>query len=483
MNFKRRSIGIHPAWWTLTLVVVITVGAVFTVLAFNRDLQPYARVTLVSDRSGLVMDPWAKVKFHGVQVGRVSSIQLDNQVRLQLELYPDQLKHIPANIEARIAAPTAFGAKYVELITPSVPSGKRLAEGAVLTSSNVSVEVNTTFQNLIAVLDKIDVAKLNAVLSALGEAFRGMGPTIGQATTAANDVLMALNTRSGTLRDDYRSLKGFADTYGAAARDIVAVLDAASTTSETITGNSQALDSLLVGLVGLSNSGINLLGSSGAPLVHAINVLEPTTRLLTKYNPSLTCLLQGAYNILPELMESVGGHNGKSLIADAGLLLGDDMYRYPEHLPINGARGGPGGQPGCGSLPDVTKNFPVRALVTNTGWGNHGELRIDPGIGFPGVASWAPTTRGTPEPPIINRIDGPAPGRIPYPGGPPYSAPWYAPDGTPLYPGLPPAPPPMRAPEPGPPPPGSEPFVPAHPGEMGPNPPAVHGPPYYPPGP
>ncbi len=27
------------------------------------------------------------------------------------------------------------------------------------------------------------------------------------------------------------------------------------------------------------------------------------------------------------------------------------------------AKGGPGGKPGCGSLPDATKNFPVRALV------------------------------------------------------------------------------------------------------------------------
>ena len=153
MKRKRRTAGLHPAVWTLILVVLLTAGGVLTVLAFNRDLQPYARVSLVSDRAGLVMDPGAKVKLRGVEVGRVSSIEPNGRVKLQLELYPDQLKYIPANVEAQITAPTAFGAKYVELITPAQPSTKRLAAGAVLRSRNVSTEVNTTFQNLVGVLE------------------------------------------------------------------------------------------------------------------------------------------------------------------------------------------------------------------------------------------------------------------------------------------------------------------------------------------
>lgn len=464
---KRREAGPHPAWWTLTLVVAIVAGAVLTGFAFNRDLQPYARVTLVSDRAGLVMDPWAKVKLRGVQVGRVATIQLDNPVKLQLQLYPEQLKYIPANVEAQITAPTAFGAKYVELIAPADPSSERLAAGSVVKSRNVSVEVNTTFQNLAHLLKQIDPAKLNAVLSALGEAFRGKGEALGQATTDFNEVLLAINPRSDAIREDFRAFKAFSDTYSAAAQDIVAVLDAASTTSTTITDNATALDSLLVSVVGLSRSGIGLLGPAKDDLVHAINVLEPTTRLLAKYNPELTCLLlAGKIGLDSGLPDIAGGHNGKSLIVDAALLLGDDMYRYPENLPINGAKGGSGGQPGCGSLPDVADNFPVRYLVTNTGWGTGMDVRTNPGIGFPGWANYFPVTRGNPEPPSIRNGRGPAPGPVPYPGAPPFGAPWYGPDGTPLYPGLPPAPPPGRPRESGPPPPGAEPFAPAYPAQV-----------------
>ncbi|MDT5218081.1 MAG: phospholipid/cholesterol/gamma-HCH transport system substrate-binding protein [Mycobacterium sp.] len=460
-NKKKPQAFLPPAVWTLILLATITGVVVLTVLTFNRDLRSYANVTVTSDRSGLIMEPNAKVKLRGVQVGRVASIQQGEPVTLKLELYPEELKHIPANVSARITATTAFGGKFVDLVIPDNPSPKRLKAGAVVQTRNVTTEVNTVFQNLVAVLNQVDAPKLNAVLTALGEGLRGKGEMLGETTTALNQTLQAINPRSETIRQDFRALKGFSDTYSGAAHDILTVLDAASTTSVTISDNARALDSLLLNVIGLSRSGINLLGPNRENFVHGINVLEPTTRLLMKYNPELTCLLVGGAKTFDYDFQNIaGGHNGFSVILDVALLLGDDAYRFPENLPVNGAKGGPGGQPSCGSLPDVAKNWPQRYLVTNTGWGTGVDMRPNPGIGFPGYADYFPGTRGVPEPPSLRHPGGPAPGPIPYPGAPPYGAPMYAPDGTPLYPGLPPAPPPGSPREPGPPPVGSEPFVP-----------------------
>ena len=44
---------------------------------------------------------------------------------------------------------------------------------------------------------------------------------IGQAITDANQVLLAINPRAGTVRADWRRVKGFSDTYSAAAQDIL----------------------------------------------------------------------------------------------------------------------------------------------------------------------------------------------------------------------------------------------------------------------
>jgi phospholipid/cholesterol/gamma-HCH transport system substrate-binding protein len=463
-------------WFALALLVVVVAFIYGTMGAFNKTFTSFVPVTLVSDRAGLVMEVGAKVKMRGVQVGEVGTITGGKTpISLKLKLFPDQVKFIPANVAARIQATTIFGAKYVELVYPNDPSPNRLASGAVLQSENVSTEVNTVFENLVGLLNQIDPAKLNAVLSALAEGVRGQGERIGEATTGLNQVLLQLNPRSETIRADWRSLKGFADTYSAAAQNILTVLDAASTTSTTITKQSKQLDALLLNVTGFANSGISLLAANRDNLVAAINNLQPTTTLLAKYNPEYTCLLLGAKTLLDTgYYGFTGGDNGKSLIVDSALLFGKDQYRYPDNLPIVGAKGGPGGKPGCGSLPDVAKNFPVRDLVTNTGWGTGVDIRPNPGIGRPFYTDFFPVTRGDPAPPTLRGQDrGPAPGPIPYPGAPAYGAPMYAPDGTPLYPGEPPAPPPGAPRDPGPPPPGSEAFVVPNPADVQPNPPAT----------
>jgi phospholipid/cholesterol/gamma-HCH transport system substrate-binding protein len=320
----------------------------------------------------------------------------------------------------------------------------------VLRSQNVAVEVNTVFENLVDLIKQIDPSKLNAVLSALAQGLGGKGERIGQSITDTNDVLIAMNSRTDTIRDDFRALAKVGDTYSGAAQNILSTVSALSTTSATVSAKSQKLDSLLVSVAGLSRSGVDLIQPNKQNLVDTINLLQPTADLLSKYNPSLTCMLVGADKAAAGLTEMLGGSNGKSLIMDATLMLGDDPYRFPDNLPIVAAKGGPGGKPGCGSLPDVAQNWPVRYLVANTGFGTGLDIRPNPGIGFPGIANYLPVTKGVPEPPRI-RYDGPpAPGPIPYPGAPPYGAPQYGPDGTPLYPGVPPAPvpPAQQAPDP-----------------------------------
>ena len=95
-----------------------------------------------------------------------------------------------------------------------------------MAASNVSIEVNTVFQNLVGVLNQIDVGKLNAVLAALAEGFGGKGEAFGHAITDLNDVLLAINPRSGTIRSDFRALKRFSDALSPAAPNLVAILDA-----------------------------------------------------------------------------------------------------------------------------------------------------------------------------------------------------------------------------------------------------------------
>jgi phospholipid/cholesterol/gamma-HCH transport system substrate-binding protein len=438
----------HPRAWPAVMLAIIVVFIALTLAQFNESFRAYAPVTLTSDRAGLVMDDGAKVKLRGVPVGRVRAIQSGSPaVTLQLQIDADQLQNIPANVGAQIRATSAFGAKYVDLIYPKDPTPQRLRAGAVLQSQNVSTEVNTVFQNLTSLLHQIDPAKLNAVLSALAQSVRGKGQTIGRAITDANQVLLALNPRSDTARADWQALAGFSNTYSAAAANLIAVLDAASTTSTAVTDNAQTLDTLLLNTAGFAQAGIDLLGPNKDNLVRSINNLTPTADLLMKYNPEYTCLLVGANWFLDhDGRAALGGANGKSIVIDAAFLLGDDPYRYPDNLPTVAAKGGPGGKPGCGSLPIVDNNWPVRQLIANTGFGTGLDIRPNPGIAHPWWVDFFPVTRAVPEPPSVRGAGPPAIGPVPAAGAPPYGAPQYGPGGLPLYPGVPPPPP--SAPQP-----------------------------------
>lgn len=390
------------------------------------------------------MEPGGKVKMRGVVVGRVATLDArPGGAALDLALDPDAVKFIPANVEAQIRTTTLFGAKYIDLVPPANPVTERLRAGAVIASRNVTTEVNTVFENLTTVLEQIEPAKINAVVTAVSDAMRGNGERVGEATTAALDVTTAFNPRTELLRENFIDLADVSDTYGAAAGDLVATLSALTTTATTVRDQSDDLNAALLGASGLATTGVDLIGPSKDNFVEAFTKLPATTGLFHKYSPTYTCLLQGAYWILDEA--GAWETNGRSTITDLGLIgTAQDPYRYPENLPVIGAKGGPGGKPGCGSLPRPDLNMPVRYLVTNTGFGTGLDIRPNPGIAHPYFENFFPTTKAIPEPPRVYGDRPPAIGPVPYPGAPPYGAPLFGTDGAPLWapppPGMPPPP-------------------------------------------
>ncbi|WP_068152500.1 MCE family protein [Mycobacterium sp. E740] len=424
INSPRRG-GIDPIWWAPVLFVVTGALVALTALLFSGSLKRSVPLTLVSDRAGLVMEDGAKVKLRGVQIGEVHTIGGESGVagatsKLALRIDPEPFSYLPSNIEAEIKASTAFGAKYVDLVVPPDASAEPLKPGSVLHSRNVTVEVNTVFENLQSVVRSIDPAKLNAVLSAVAESLRGKGDVIGRAITGSNNVLLAVNPRMDTVRQDWQLFGQTAQAYSTAAQNILSTLESFSTTSATISGHAGALDELLLSAVGFSTSGISTIGGNQPALARALDTAVPTTKLLQTYSPTYACLFLGAQWFLENGGRDALGGNGKSVIMDAALLAGDDPYRFPANLPKVNAKGGPAGKPSCGSLPDVSKNYPVKYLVTDTGFGDGLDVRPNPGIGFPGIANYFPVTKPIPEPPRIRYPGGPAPGPLPpAPGGGP----------------------------------------------------------------
>src|SRR5258705_181445 len=113
-----------------------------------------------------------------------------------------------------------------------------------------SVAITLTSDRAALVMESAAKVKLRGV-----PVGRVPGDRMGEGTTAANHVLGEINPRMATVQQDWRSLTGATDAYSAAAHNILATIDAFSTTSATITDHAADLDALLLNTIGASQAG------------------------------------------------------------------------------------------------------------------------------------------------------------------------------------------------------------------------------------
>ena len=119
------------------------------------------------------------VKLRGVLVGDIGSIERTKEklCRVEMKLFPEDMKHIPANTMAQIRAKTVFGEKWVEIIVPPDEEEveARFAENDVIPVDRTidPLEVETILNTGMPLLDAIDPENLAAALQAAVEGFRG----------------------------------------------------------------------------------------------------------------------------------------------------------------------------------------------------------------------------------------------------------------------------------------------------------------------
>ena len=339
---KRSHVRIAAA----VLVAILVVATIFTYLSYTAAFTRTDTVTVVSPRAGLVMDRDAKVKYRGIQVGEVRSIEYTrNHAKLTLAIRSNELPYIPSNAQVRIAGNTVFGAKSVEFLPPEQPNGS-LRSGAEVQVGDVQLEVNTLFQTLTDVLAKIDPINLNATLTALAEGLRGNGDDLGATMAGLNYYLQQLNPKLPTLQDDFRKAGEVTNIYADAAPDLIRVFDNAPTISNTIVDQQDNLNATLLAATGLANNGTATLEPAADDYIAAMQRMRAPLKVLGEYSPVFPCLLQGTATGVDRFAPIIGGIRPGLFVA-SNFLPGSPAYTYPESLPMVNASGGPN----CRGLP------------------------------------------------------------------------------------------------------------------------------------
>lgn len=365
----------------LAFIVVVVALAAVVLVQFQGGFSTTTQLTVMSGRSGLVLDRGAKVTYNGVHIGRVSDIAVtrDNgtpQARLTAEVDTRFLHTIPANVRADVSASTIFGNKYLSFSSPKDPSPQRISSTDVITAVTVSTEFQTLFETVTGIAEKIDPVQLNLTLSAMAESLTGLGKKFGQSVVNANTILTEANKRLPTLRQDLRQTAALAEVYTGAGPDLWDAVDNALTTVGTLNGQRSELDAVLLASAGFAATGTDVIGRGAPYLIRAAADLIPSSQLLDKYSPAIFCTIRNTAEVVPDALAAFGG-NGYSLRDHAQLVGAPNPYVYPDNLPRINGRGGPGGAPGCWQK--VTKDFwPAPTIVVDDGASlapyNHFEL-------------------------------------------------------------------------------------------------------------
>jgi len=353
----------------LSVITAVLAGLIY--MQFRGDFIDKTELTLMSSRAGLVVEPGAKVTYNGVEIGRVDRIGTvdvdgETKARLSLDVDPDYIELIPANVVAEIQATTVFGNKYVSFSSPDDPTAERITSGHVIDVSSVSTEFNTLFETVMALAEQVDPIKLNRTLTATAEALTGLGDRFGESLTNGDSILDDLNARMPQIREDTGLVADLVDVYADASPDLWKGLQKAVTTARTFNEHRADIDAALMGALGFADSAADSFDRGGPYFVRAAADLVPTTRLLDDYRGMIFCSFHNYAEIQERVAKTVGG-NGYSLATSSGTFAGaGNPYIYPDNLPRVNARGGPEGRPGCWQK--ISRElWPAPYLVMDTG--------------------------------------------------------------------------------------------------------------------
>ncbi|AKK30335.1 MCE family protein [Mycobacterium sp. EPa45] len=367
-DFGARSY-VRPVVGLVAVVVMATV-VVVAIAMFNGKFDDTSPVVVMADRAGLLMDPGAKVKLHGAQIGTVSAVRetADGRAELKLAIEPARLRVIPDNVLVDIGATTVFGAKTVEFVPPPQPSRTPLRAGQTLDAQHVTVEVNTIFDDLNSLLAHIDPPKLNETLGAISTALSGRGEAFGRSLSDFNAFLGTIEPSLPELSNELEKLPAVSAAYADAAPDFMTIVTDGTRISRTLTDTQADLDRFLVSTIGLADIGNDVLGANREGLTNVMRLLVPTTELTNQYHEALTCSLTGMIAFALKPPARVPGVN------DLGALtLGIDRYRYPQDLPKVAATGAPQCK---GQLPLQFNTYPPKVVADvgtdPTRYGNQG---------------------------------------------------------------------------------------------------------------
>lgn len=344
---RRRLLGL-----AYLVTVIGLVG--LSVAIYNKAFSDDVIVTLRTDHTGnqLLLD--SDVKERGIIVGSVHDVKSEGDgAVVKLALKKDRIGDIPNNVSAQILPKTLFGESYVALQIPGSP-GPSIKAGDVIDQdrTKTALETQRVLGDLLPLLQAVKPAELNATLTAVAEALKGRGETLGKTLVNLDAYLKGLNPSVPQLVDDLKKLGDVAVAYNDAAPDLLATLDNLQTSARTVIDKQAALTTLLTTASDTSKVLGSFLADNQQRLIDVVDYSNNIYNLLDEFRPEYGCLFAGMKSLAVSATNAIQNNQ-------INLSVTVDTSNQGPYKPGEQPRLVTGLGPHCFGLPNPQKPFQI----------------------------------------------------------------------------------------------------------------------------
>lgn len=248
--------------------------------------------------------------FRGVQVGRVSTISLDqNQAQVTVLIEPSF--KVPTTATATIQPVNLFGAEQVAITTPEHNSdtGPYLEPDASFARAQSSDELGDLFAAATPLLNKIDTTNLSTVLGELAQASQGEGPKIAASISAGTQLAGLLDRTVNAQILALQSFARFTQAVAPAAGDLNNLNAQINAGLPAFNAEEADYQNLLNTLIPFSNRLAALLSTYHPDIATILESGDNVSRVLLAQQNTIGQVVNGAYHYFQKIAQGASGLN------------------------------------------------------------------------------------------------------------------------------------------------------------------------------
>jgi virulence factor Mce-like protein len=235
---------------------------------------------------------FANVTYRGVEVGKVTGVQLQPGNRVQATLSLNDSPKIPSDLRADVRSVSALGEQYVDL-KPRDNRPPYLHDGSVIpiSASSIPQPVGPMLDKTSALLGSIPTERLNALIDESSHAFAGAGFDLGSLLDSGASLSRDADHVADNSRELINDARPLLDSQAATIDDIGVWARSLAGVTEQLTVNDPQLRNIIERTPSFAREIGDLLEQLKPTLPVLLANLTSIGQVLLTYNPALEQLM------------------------------------------------------------------------------------------------------------------------------------------------------------------------------------------------